>query len=81
MDLAIKLENVYKEYRLGVIGHGTLYKDLQSFFAKIRGLEDPNSLIGSSKEIVDRCLQLMNGVNDLMCKMKYEEVENNYVKH
>ena len=47
MDLAIKLENVYKEYRLGVIGHGTLYKDLQSFFAKIRGLEDPNSLIGS----------------------------------
>ena len=54
MDLAIKLENVYKEYRLGVIGHGTLYNDLQSYFAKIRGLEDPNSLIGSSKEIGNR---------------------------
>ena len=38
-------------------------------------------MVRSSKEIVDQCLQLMNGVNDLICKMKYEEVENNYVKH
>ena len=63
MDLAIKLENVYKEYRLGVIGHGTLYKDLQSFFAKIRGLEDPNSLIGSSKEIGKKNILAVDNVS------------------
>tara|TARA_Y100000294_G_scaffold161669_1_gene166258 strand:+ start:193 stop:1533 length:1341 start_codon:yes stop_codon:yes gene_type:complete len=42
----IKIENLYKEYRLGVIGHGTLYRDLQSWCATAMGKEDPNSLIG-----------------------------------
>jgi lipopolysaccharide transport system ATP-binding protein len=43
----IKIENLWKEYRLGVIGHGTLSQDLQSWLAKIRGKEDPNSKISS----------------------------------
>ena len=42
---AIKVEHLYKEYKLGVIGYGTLYRDMQSWWAKIRGKEDPNSLI------------------------------------
>lgn len=42
----IQIENLWKEYRLGVIGHGTLTKDLQSWVAKIRGKEDPNAKIG-----------------------------------
>ncbi|MFC1792141.1 ABC transporter ATP-binding protein [Planctomycetota bacterium] len=41
----IKIENLSKEYRFGIIGHGTLYKDLQSWWARIRGKEDPNSKI------------------------------------
>ncbi len=41
----IEVENLYKEYRLGVISHGTLTHDLQSWWARIRGKEDPNSLI------------------------------------
>lgn len=44
---AIKIENVSKEYRLGAIGGGTLRGDLQSFWAKIRHKEDPNTVIGS----------------------------------
>ena len=48
MAKAIIIENLYKEYRLGVIGHGTLYRDLQSFWAKLRGKEDPNSIINSN---------------------------------
>ena len=48
MSTVIKIENLYKEYRLGVIGHGTLYRDLQSLWAKIRGKQDPNSLLGSA---------------------------------
>ncbi|MHC4657218.1 MAG: ABC transporter ATP-binding protein, partial [Planctomycetota bacterium] len=38
----IKVENLAKQYRYGVISHGTLYKDLQSRWARFRGREDPN---------------------------------------
>jgi len=41
-ETVIKVENLSKQYRLGVIGHGTLYKDLQSWWARVRGREDPN---------------------------------------
>ena len=34
MNKAILVENLYKEYQLGVIGRGTLYRDLQSWWAK-----------------------------------------------
>jgi lipopolysaccharide transport system ATP-binding protein len=44
-DVVIRVENLYKEYRLGTISHGTLYKDLQSWWARMRGKEDPNSII------------------------------------
>ena len=47
MSTSIKIENLYKEYRLGIIGHGTLYQDLQSWWAKMRGKPDPNSLLGA----------------------------------
>jgi len=46
-ETVIKVENLYKEYKLGVISHGTLYRDMQSWWAKVRGKEDPNSLISS----------------------------------
>lgn len=49
-DIAIKVENVSKEYRLGTIGGGTLKGDIQSWMARIQGKEDPNSLIGSQNK-------------------------------
>ena len=49
MNTVIKIEDLFKEYRLGVIGRGTLYRDLQSWWAIKKGREDPNSLIGSSQ--------------------------------
>jgi len=45
-EVVIRVENLYKEYRLGTISHGTLYRDLQSWWARMRGKEDPNSIIG-----------------------------------
>ena len=59
-DLAIKVEHVSKEYRLGAIGGGTLRGDLQTWMAKIQGREDPNSKIGasSSTRIGERFLAL-----------------------
>ena len=50
MSRVIEIENLYKEYRLGVIGYGTLREDLQSWWAKIRGKEDPNSLLFSTNQ-------------------------------
>jgi lipopolysaccharide transport system ATP-binding protein len=46
-DVVIRVENLTKEYRLGTINHGTLAQDLQSWWARLRSKEDPNSLITS----------------------------------
>lgn len=59
-EIAIKIDHISKEYRLGAIGGGTLKGDLQSWMARIRGKEDPNSKIGAdpSVKIGDRFLAL-----------------------
>lgn len=50
-ELAIKIEHVSKQYRLGAIGGGTLKGDLQSWWARKRGKEDPNSKIGTRTDV------------------------------
>ena len=45
-DIAIKIENLKKEYRLGTIGGRTLNAELQSWWARKRGKEDPNLKLG-----------------------------------
>ena len=47
----IKVENLYKEYKLGIINHGTLTQDLQSWWARVRGKDGPNSLISMHHNI------------------------------
>ena len=47
-NCVIKTENLTKEYKLGVIGSGTLRHDLQSWYARKRGKDDPNLKIGSN---------------------------------
>ena len=42
-QVAIQLSGVKKMYKLGQIGGGTLQGDLQSWWARIRGQEDPNT--------------------------------------
>ena len=46
MSVAIRAENLSKEYRLGVINHGMLYKDMQSWVARRLGRPDPHLKIG-----------------------------------
>lgn len=46
----IEVKNLVKEYKLGAIGGTTLQKEIQSFFARLRKKEDPNTLIGKSKK-------------------------------
>lgn len=40
------MEHVSKEFKRGVTGYGTLRRDLQSWFAKLRHKEDPNRRLG-----------------------------------
>ena len=49
-DIILKVENVSKQYRLGLVGTGTISHDLNRFFAKIRGKEDPYLKIGESND-------------------------------
>ena len=44
-EVVIRAEHVSKQNRLGVINHGTLYRDLQSWWAHWRGRPDPNGEI------------------------------------
>jgi ABC-type polysaccharide/polyol phosphate transport system ATPase subunit len=46
MSTVIKAENLSKAYQLGEIGTGTLSRDLQRYWASIRGKEDPFLKIG-----------------------------------
>jgi lipopolysaccharide transport system ATP-binding protein len=48
--LAIKAENISKQYRLGEVGTGTLSHDLNRFWYKVRGKEDPYLKIGESND-------------------------------
>lgn len=50
-EIAIKVENLAKQYRLGTVGSGTLSHDLNRLWAKLRGKEDPFATVG---EINDR---------------------------
>src|SRR4051812_48113425 len=49
-DIAIKVENLGKLYRLGEVGTGTLSHDLNRWWAKLRGKEDPFSRIGETND-------------------------------
>lgn len=53
MSVVINAENISKEYRLGVINHGTLRKDMQSWFARKLGKLDPHARIGEETEHLD----------------------------
>lgn len=48
MSIAIRVEHLSKEYRLGVINHGMLYKDMQSWFARRLGRPDPHAPLGAN---------------------------------
>ena len=50
-DIMIKIDNVSKEYRLGLIGGTTLKEDLQRKVAKMRHKEDPTKKIGEADRV------------------------------
>lgn len=51
MSIVVSIEHVSKEYRLGVINNGRLYRDIQSGWARVRGKVDPWSKIGEESRL------------------------------
>ena len=62
-NIAIKIENLRKQYRLGAIGGQTLNAELQSWWARVRGKEDPNSKLGQSVEHYGERFWALDGIN------------------
>lgn len=65
MSTVIKVENLGKQYRLGKVGTGTISHDLNRWWAKVRGKEDPYLKIGS---VNDRTKK--SSINDIVWAVK-----------
>ncbi|MCO5947658.1 ABC transporter ATP-binding protein [Mucilaginibacter flavidus] len=64
MPTVIKAENLSKAYQLGEIGTGTISRDLERFWARVRGKEDPFLKIGEEN---DRSIK---GKSDVVWSLK-----------
>lgn len=75
-NTVIKVDAVSKEYRLGVINHGTLYRDLQSWWAKLRGRPDPNAPLEThwQKSVAQRSSDRFKALQDINFEVGRGEV-------
>tara|TARA_R110002073_G_scaffold128999_1_gene274967 strand:+ start:17288 stop:18544 length:1257 start_codon:yes stop_codon:yes gene_type:complete len=49
-DIILKVENVSKQYRLGVLGTGTVSHDINRWWSKVRGKGDPYLTVGETND-------------------------------
>ncbi|RVU01630.1 ATP-binding cassette domain-containing protein [Mucilaginibacter limnophilus] len=63
-DIAIRAENISKAYQLGEIGTGTISNDLQRWFARVRGKEDPFLQVGETND------RTIRGKSDIVWSLK-----------
>lgn len=68
-DIAIKVENLSKLYRLGEVGTGTISQDLNRWWAGVRGKEDPFTTIGETNDRTSK------GVSDFVWSLKDVDFE------
>lgn len=62
-DIAISIKGLKKRYRLGVIGGGTLQGDIQSWWARVRGKDDPNLKIGKKIYGKNESFMALDGID------------------
>ncbi|TKB98239.1 ABC transporter ATP-binding protein [Pedobacter cryotolerans] len=63
-NIAIKVENLSKAYQLGQIGTGTISRDLERWYARVRGKEDPFLRIGETND------RSSKGTSDVVWSLK-----------
>ena len=64
MAKVIKVEGLSKAYQLGTFGTGTISRDLERYWAHVRGKEDPYLKIG---EVNDRTIK---GTSNIVWSLK-----------
>lgn len=66
-DIILKAENISKQYRLGLVGTGSLRHDINRFWYKIRGKEDPYLQVGAvndrSAEATEQYVWALRDIN------------------
>lgn len=74
-DTVIKVENVSKLYRLGETGTGTIGQDINRWFAKMRGKEDPFAMVGkiNDRNVKSTC-DIVWALKDINFEVKQGEV-------
>lgn len=58
----IEIKNLKKQYRMGKVGGTTMKADWESFWAKLRGKDDPNVMIGQER-MMGQTFMALNGIN------------------
>lgn len=75
MSIVIKAENLSKQYRLGTVGTGTISHDLNRFWHKARGKEDPYLKIGKENDrSVKGSAEYVWALKDINFEVKQGEV-------
>jgi len=63
-DVVIKIENVGKQYHLGEVGTGTISNDLNRWWYKVRGKEDPYLKVGETND------RTKKGISEIVWALK-----------
>jgi len=71
-NTVISVENLTKRYELGVIGTGTLSRDLNRWWARLRGQPDPYSTIGQ-RDHFERIGESILALDDVSFKVEQGE--------
>ncbi|MBX2828037.1 MAG: ABC transporter ATP-binding protein [Flavobacteriaceae bacterium] len=71
----LKAENISKQYRLGLVGLGTVRHDLNRFWHRIRGKEDPYLTIGAVNDRSEKATQeYVWALRDINFEVKQGEI-------
>jgi homopolymeric O-antigen transport system ATP-binding protein len=74
MSVVLRVENLWKQYRLGVLSRGALYRDVQSWMARLRGKEDPNSPVAMGQKRAGTAGDLVWALRDISFEVKEGEI-------
>ena len=56
-DVVIQVDSLYKKYRLGVLGTGTLRHDFNRWLHRVAGKPDPYAIVGEKQKVESRKLK------------------------
>jgi len=73
-DIAVKIENLSKRYRLGLVGTNTLKGDLQAWWYRVRGKEDPTLKIGEENKLDKKGGEHIWALKDINLEIKKGEI-------